>query len=361
MRIIHTADVHLDSALRSNFDAAKAKERNLEVLNTFLRLVDYAVDSGINHILIAGDLFDSCKISSLTQKAVERAVINNAGINFYYLKGNHDNTNFFDDVYDLPANLHLFTDDFTCFNLSDRVKLWGCGRVPDSDAVNNLNLVDEDVNIIMLHGQTVEHKSGSEDEINIADFRHRGINYLALGHVHDHRIERLDSDNSFYCYPGCLEGRGFDETGEHGFVVLDINEATGVVTPSFVPFASRRIFDISVDVSGINDMYDIILKCHERIKLLPVTDKDILKINVIGEVSLDFNVDTEYIRISLASDFYFVKVKNLTKIRISYEDYLSDETLKGEFVRLVMASDLSEQEKGAVIKCGIEALAGGLS
>ncbi|MBP3678408.1 MAG: DNA repair exonuclease, partial [Agathobacter sp.] len=56
--------------------------------------------------------------------------------------------------------------------------------------------------------------------------------------------------------------------------------------------------------------------------------------------------------------FYFIKVKDETKLLVNYKDYEGDVSLKGEFVRLVSQSDLSEEEKSMVIRAGILALQG---
>ena len=57
-------------------------------------------------------------------------------------------------------------------------------------------------------------------------------------------------------------------------------------------------------------------------------------------------------------DFYYEKVENATKLAISYEDYAQDISLKGEFIRNVLASDLEEAMKAEVIHCGLRALSG---
>ena len=75
-----------------------------------------------------------------------------------------------------------------------------------------------------LHGQLAKYKPKDHVEvINLGELRNKSIDYLALGHVHSYEEGQL-LPRGVYCYPGCLEGRGFDETGEHGFVLLDINE-----------------------------------------------------------------------------------------------------------------------------------------
>lgn len=57
-------------------------------------------------------------------------------------------------------------------------------------------------------------------ESHFGDLRGRGIDYLALGHVHSFRQEKLD-EQGIWCYSGCLEGRGFDECGTKGYVMLE--------------------------------------------------------------------------------------------------------------------------------------------
>ena len=46
MKIIHTADLHLDSAMKTNLSKEKAKMRNNEILHTFERMVEYAKNNG---------------------------------------------------------------------------------------------------------------------------------------------------------------------------------------------------------------------------------------------------------------------------------------------------------------------------
>ena len=68
-------------------------------------------------------------------------------------------------------------------------------------------------NIVMLHGQEVETKGKTDAEIiPIRAYRNRGIDYLALGHIHQPKIAQLDARGQ-YSYSGCPEGRGFDEIG----------------------------------------------------------------------------------------------------------------------------------------------------
>lgn len=70
MKIIHCADLHLDSRMNANLEKDKAKERKGEILHTFERMITYAAENGVSAILIAGDLFDTKNISATARNAV---------------------------------------------------------------------------------------------------------------------------------------------------------------------------------------------------------------------------------------------------------------------------------------------------
>jgi hypothetical protein len=60
----------------------------------------------------------------------------------------------------------------------------------------------------------------------------------------------------------------------------------------------------------------------------------------------------------LEEDFYLVKIKDESRLELPRENYEFDISLKGEFVRLVHASNHTEEEKERIIACGIRALSG---
>ena len=116
---------------------------------------------------------------------------------------------------------------------------------------NSLVLNHDDYNIVTLHGQIGGYYSKNETEnISLNDLKNKNIDYLALGSVHSFANAKLDN-RGIYCYCGCLEGRGFDECGEKGFVLLDIDEQTHEVDYSFVPIAARTLYTLEIDASGV--------------------------------------------------------------------------------------------------------------
>lgn len=358
MRIIHTADIHLDSKM-GRLPREEAKRRRDEIVNTFKYMVDYANNEEVDAILISGDLFDTNNVSSLYQNLVKDVIVNNPAVLFFYLKGNHDNNSFLSGLDEIPENLMLFDEDWTSYDLGNGVVITGIELTKNnSSSLGDSLLLDIDkINIVMLHGQDTNYKADNKAEvISLPSLRGKGIDYLALGHIHARRMDALDGRGK-YCYPGCLEGRGFDECGEKGFMLLDIQEDTGRITPSFVPFARRTIYEIPIDISGAESSYDAERIIGDSLSELDYSRDSLVRIVLVGQVSMNADIDEGYLSTHFRDEFYYVEVVDRTSFLVDYDSFEFDESLKGEFVRVVKAdSDLTEEEKSLIIKTGIDLL-----
>lgn len=351
MKIIHCSDIHLDSRMESNLTPRQAKERNAEILNTFSRLITYAQQNDVKIVLIAGDLFDTRRVSRQTAGFVLDRMEQARNIDFLYLRGNHDESH---DIFsrELPDNVKAFSDTWDTYRYED-LAITGAELTGNNcnTLYAQLKLKEEDTNIVMLHGQ-VSGQNG-EGLVCIPQLRGKHIHYLALGHIHSYQKEQLDHEGQ-YCYCGCLEGRGFDECGEKGFVLLDVEHHR--VTSTFVPFATRTLHEVTVDISGLGTVSQI-LEAAER-AVSGISGGDLLKLTLTGTYTLQTQKDLNFLQKSLAPSFYFVKIKDESRFLIERDSYEHDASLKGEFIRLVMASDKTEEEKARMICCGIQALSG---
>lgn len=369
MKIIHTADLHLDSPMKANLDEAKSKERKNEITSNFARLARIADELGVKAILIAGDLFDSKSITKRVAKVVYNEIVKNSDIDFYYLKGNHDQNsfaNFVSEQGEVPSNLLMFDETWKKYVLNPegegkRIALYGA-----ETGDNNMSVLaatfeadPDEINIVMLHGQENEYASKNSAEIiPVSEFKQRCVDYMALGHVHERKIKPLDA-RGIYCYPGCLEGRGFDECGDHGFMLLDVNENTGEIIPEFIDFAYRKLWHVVCDVSEANDSEEAAALVRDEIRKMKISNRDMIKIELVGDINEEVDVDESYVESSFKDDYYYVKAVNKTGVKIDYAKYENDESLKGWFIRLVRDSDESEEDKGRIVRMGIEALTGG--
>ena len=362
MKIIHCADLHLDSKLDANLNKEKAKQRRTELLASFERLVKYAADSRVEAILISGDLFDSKHITATARNTVLHIISQNPGIRFYYLKGNHDEDNVLCDPTDQPENLLTFGETWTCYSEDDgRIVISGLelSGQNSGSAYNSLVLDSRRFNIVMLHGQKAESATQDRAEvIGLKALRNHNIDYLALGHVHAYSEDRLDGRGR-WCYPGCLEGRGFDECGEHGFVLLDIDSENGTFTDSFIPFAKRRLHTVEVDVTGCMSTAEMLGVCRTAAAQAGCSSEDLVKIVLKGTLDVETEKDTNGIVSILSDEFFFCKLYDETTLSVNVTDYRLDESLKGEFVRTVLDDEsLSEEDKNAIIRYGLQAIAG---
>lgn len=342
--------------METNFSREQAKERRYEILNTFEKMIEYAVENDIKVILIAGDMFDTPQSQ---QKTIKNRVIDSIrkakNIDFLYLQGNHDNDDFFKKMENRPENLKLFEKKWSTYKYGDIV-ISGIEFDYDehTDIYSSLSLNENDFNIVTLHGQISKYGLDKNvADINLSKLENQYIDYLALGHIHKYEKEKLDY-RGIYCYPGCLEGRGFDEFGKKGFVVLDIEN--GELSTDFISIAKRTFHEVNVDISDDAGIKDINMLIEERLEGRP--EDDIIRLVLKGEVAEDTEIDSDYIEQKLKSRYYFSKVSDRTEIRIDYLKYAKDISLKGEFIRKVKSLDISENEKGKIIKMGINAIIG---
>lgn len=353
MKFIHCADLHLDSKLESNIGKEKAKERRNEILLTFERIVQLAKRENVTAVLIAGDLFDTKNIAAKARNLVLDAIASNPEIDFLYLRGNHDWKTNFTDGRILPENFKCFGTDWVEYRYGD-VSVWGKETMEDDANYAALMTEPGRINIVMLHGQEV--RSNVKDDaslIALPALKNRNIDYLALGHIHSYKREKLD-DRGIYCYSGCPEGRGFDECGEKGVVLLETEG--GKVSSRFIPVASRILHEIRVDITGQETATDILRAVDKEVAHIP--SKDMVKIVLTGYYTLDTEKDFTYFDQAMEGRFYFLKWKDKSRLSIDYKEYENMVSLKGEFVRTVMSGKDSESEKEQMILLGIRALSG---
>ncbi len=351
IKIIHCADIHLGSKLEAKLPHEKTLERRKEVRATFSRMLEYAAKEGVRAVIIAGDAFDSDRPLKKDKEFFYDAVKAYPQIDFLYLRGNHDG----DETSggNPPENLKLFGADKWTSYFYGNVTVSAL-EITAGNAISmysTLSLNPDCINIIALHGQTGE-KAGA-GKIKLSSLRNKNIDYLALGHIHSYSEGKLD-ERGRWAYSGCLEGRGFDETGEKGFVLLEIEDG---VKSTFVPFAYRNIAEITVDITDTANDFEAFCRIREAALC---SEKDLLRVNLKGEISYDNETLAADAEKFLINRCYFISVKNNTVRKINAEDYEHDLSLKGEFIRGVLANEeYNDDEKRRIISAGLKALSGG--
>jgi len=352
MKIIHCSDLHLDSKLETNLTTDQALQRNREILHSFSRLVKFALQEDVKVILIAGDLFDTERTTRITTDFILDTIASAPSINFLYLRGNHDESKQALAGRSLPGNLQIFTNDWTYFKY-DSVVIAGIeiNRENYEKLYQSLTLQQDSVNFVVMHGQ--ESTKPGIGFVCTPLLKGRNIDYLALGHFHSYKKERLDR-RGVYCYSGCFEGRGFDECGKKGFVLIEV--IGNKVTSKFTPFSTRTLVDIHVDITGLITVSEIQSQMEKASS--GVSPDSLVRFVLQGSYTLETQKDFRFLLPILQNQYFFAKIIDESKLAISIEDYKYDISLKGEFIRMTLASMRSDQEKEQIIRYGIQALTG---
>ena len=330
VRILHAADFHLDSAFTS-LPEEKARERRQEGRALPERLVDYANDHGVELLLLAGDLFDSDQLYAQTARELSAALGRFRG-QVVIAPGNHD-------VYTAaspyatepwPENVHIFRSN-TMETLS--FPQYGCtvyGAALTGESSDEVCLPftcpdDGAVHLGVLHGETGARESKYRPLL--PDWIARtGLDYLALGHVHTcGGVSRAGATS--YAYPGCPEGRGFDETGAKGFLLGTVDR--GAAQLAFVPFARRRYEVLEVDVTD-RDPAEAVAAA-----LPAATERDIYRIILTGTTGAP--VRTEQLSAQLAERFYHLELRDRTGMKRDLWEGCDSSSLRGLFLQKLRA------------------------
>ncbi len=352
MKLIHCADVHLGSPMTTKMPNEKAKQRREEVLDAFRRMVDYAVENSVEAVLLAGDVFDNNQPNKKDKRAFFEILKLYPQLQFYYLRGNHDTEQSYDEA--LP-NLHVFSEEWKYYRQGNVVIAGIEGTAANAGALYaTLKLNESDFNVVMLHGDAVLGKTehSQNGRIELGRLKGKQINYLALGHIHYYHGGVLD-ERGQYAYAGCLEGRGFDETGEKGFLLLDTDAPEKI---KFVCSSKRTVNICEVNATGLQSIEAAIVEAKKRCKSRP---QDIVRFEFVGEVEFDHAFLKQTATEALSGLYYYVEVKDRTVQKIDAAQFEKEVSLAGEFLKLVYEdARLSESQKQQIVDVGLKALHG---
>ena len=253
IKILHTADIHLDSPLRS------LALRNADLRDTvaaasraaFSLLIDFALSEQVAALLIAGDLFDGKERSARTGAflTTELDRLRAAGIMVFYIKGNHDAENPITGTLDLPDNVHVFDARGGKVKLAEDVWIHGVSfaerHAADSLLPRFKEPVEGAVNIAMLHS-SLAGAPGHDiyAPCSVTDLIGMGFDYWALGHIHKRQVH---SEAPWVIMSGIPQGRDIGEAGPKSASLLTIEN--GLIDVTEVPTSIVDFIQTTLDVS----------------------------------------------------------------------------------------------------------------
>jgi len=404
VKLIHTADLHLDSAFRSRFTKEEAENRRQKQLMAWKELLSFAVEKKVQGILIAGDLFDSPVVSHGTMDFFLSTISEHPEISFFYLRGNHDTENTFRYQENLPKNFFLFSERGKKYRLNDRLLLagveydtkdisfgenegaiQGVGQAAEqavgqetvhgAEALSKneteseeeskfLKLKEEDCNILLLHGALYQGtpKGDSlqgEEGIFLKNLEKLPLSYIALGHIHKGGEGKLNN-GALWAYPGCLQGRGFDEEGERGFLYLKVEEEKKEIRKEFIPIKQGEFRILEIELLEDEGTLACLKKIEEEMEKASISKEDSLRILLKGKKDLEQERNLRYLQLQLQDSVFFLEIQDESELSWNREEAMKEKSLKGEFLRVLAAADnLSKEEQEEIIALGIGLLQGG--
>lgn len=404
VKLIHTADLHLDSAFRSRFTKEEAENRRQKQLMAWKELLSFAVEKRVQGILIAGDLFDSPVVSHGTMDFFLSTMAEHPEISFFYLRGNHDTENTFRFQENLPKNLFLFSDKGKKYRLNDRLLLagveygtkdisfgenegatQGAGQAAEqavgqeiirgAEALSKneteseeeskfLKLKEEDCNILLLHGALYQGtpKGDSlqgEEGIFLKNLEKLPLSYIALGHIHKGGEGKLNN-GALWAYPGCLQGRGFDEEGERGFLYLKVEEEKKEIHKEFIPIKQGEFRILEIELLEDEGTLVCLKKIEAEMEKAGISKEDSLRIILKGKKGLEQERNLRYLQLQLQDSVFFLEIQDESELSWNREEAMKEKSLKGEFLRVLATADnLSKEEQEEIIALGMGLLQGG--
>lgn len=196
-----------------------------------------------------------------------------------------------------------------------------------------------------LDGASIEEKQ--YNSITRKLLQEKKFDYVAMGHIH-----KPDYHTNI-AYPGSTISLGFDELGEHGMLVGEIEK--NKLQLEFVPLDEEEFKEIELEVDAILAKEDLI----EKINQLEIKKNQYIKIILKGNRNFEIN---PYDIMKYIENERIIKIKNHTKIAYDLEKMANENTLKGLFVKEMLEKikqESSEEEKEILekaIEIGLEAL-----
>lgn len=355
IRVLHCADLHLDTPF-SLQSAREGERRRTELRSDLSSLMLLVRQAKVKVCLMSGDLFDGETATKETREMFAGEFAGCPDCRFFIAPGNHDPLSAH-SVYRtmrFPENVHIFGREKECVKLDDLgVDVYGFGFDGTNGGQNPLTGYPEKdpsrINLLCVHGELDGAKDSQNAPFTLHDIGESGFDYVALGHYHNGT--GLQCENGvFWAYSGCIEGRGFDETGEKGVLVGDIGK--GNADLRFVRIGKRRYEIAECDVSGLSRT-----EALEKLRALarPYGEMTALRILLTGETEEGFLFLPE--EIGSAPEYpYAITPVDQTKQKPDLTELERNSTLRGVFYRLMKEKIARGEADEQAMKYGLLAL-----
>ncbi|MBW1987934.1 MAG: DNA repair exonuclease [Deltaproteobacteria bacterium] len=259
---VHAADLHLDSPFSGLTERAPAMEPYLKraTFDAFARAADLCIREKAAFLILSGDVFDwaekSLRAAAFLRDQTVR--LHEHGIPVFCVMGNHDPAASRPLPLAMPENFHMFGphEVQTLPVMRDGEEIARVSGISFAAAEEKRNLArlfpetdpSGPFHAAVLHanvGAVSGH--GNYAPCTVADLSVPGVDYWALGHVHERRTA---AQNPLAVYPGNTQGRSFRETGPRGCCLVRVEGKTAQT--EFVETCAVRFEESALSIEGMD-------------------------------------------------------------------------------------------------------------
>ncbi len=300
-RFVHTADLHLDSPLKSlslrNADlAGLIGDATRQAL---IAIVDLCLEEQVDALMIAGDLYDGDQTSMKTARflASQMARLDQAGIRTYKIRGNHDALSRITQELVLPPSVKIFTGRAETVDIEKdglRLAVHGLSfskpHAPESLLGKYRPAVEGAVNIGLMH-TSLDGAPGHDPyaPCSLADLHRTGFAYWGLGHIH----QRIAHEGAAtVIMPGMPQGRDINEAGPKTVSLVTVGD-DGRISIEERLTSLAEFARIPVDVSAARDwrhLVDLATAALEEGRRAIRSRHAVLRLKLTGRTPLAFQL-----------------------------------------------------------------------
>ena len=273
MKLVHAADLHVDSPMRGleRYENAPVAQMRGATRRALENLVGLCIEEEASLLLLAGDLYDGDWKDYATGLffAGQMSRLRHAGVKVALVWGNHDAES--------QISRHL--------QLPDNVTVLPSGE-PGSVTFDELGVV--------VHGQSYAHPAETDDlaadypeatagmlnvgllhtaatgraghlpyaPCDVGTLASKGYDYWALGHVHAREVL---SESPWIVFPGNLQGRHCKEAGPKGAMVIDVDDGA-IRRVDFRAVDAVRWCLAAIDVTDAESAFDVVELVRARLE-----------------------------------------------------------------------------------------------
>lgn len=271
MRLLHLADLHLDSPMRGVSAHEGAPDTAASCTReAFEAAVRFALEEDVGLVVIAGDVYDGDwqDVSTGMFFARQLALLRGGGIPAVVISGNHDAASRITRQITLPQGTSVLstkkpeTVAFAELGVAVHGQGFATREVTENLAAGYPTALPDMINIGLLHTSLAGHPDHDSYAAGSAqDLERLGYDYWALGHIHI-RGRACDGPPAFYS--GCIQGRSVRECGPHGGLLVELERGEEpIVEP--VNFDVLRWSTAEIDCTSVEKLDDLLKRARSTL------------------------------------------------------------------------------------------------